>query len=309
MYAGGDNDVVYKRQLMVVPNSAEVCPGSSASITAIQTLGNDSTATYEWSNGMHTQSIIVSPATTTTYSVTVTNTGMTDVAGSIVTVNSFPVVNAVGGTVCYGDSLSIYAYGANTYLWSTGETQGLIIVSPSDSTDFFVIGSAEGIGCSDTAIATVNVNPIPPLPVISLEQGYLVSSSPTGNNWLLNNNPTWCFDQTFNYFQNGDYSVFVKINQCSSDTSDIVHIVDASIEIQSESDVFELFPNPFSNDLSIYCPAFTNYQIFSSTGLIIKSGIFNQGENHIELSNKSSGVYYLRLDTKGKQQTYRIVKN
>jgi hypothetical protein len=65
-------------------NSTTICSGDAAVINA---SGN---YTYSWNNGLTGQSILVSPSTTTVYTVTATSTdGCTDSASGTVTVNPF----------------------------------------------------------------------------------------------------------------------------------------------------------------------------------------------------------------------------
>ena len=72
----------------VDPINAEICAGESITITA---FGYDS---YVWSNGSTSESITVSPTTTTTYSVTCTSNGVSTVNTSTITVYPQAVVTA-----------------------------------------------------------------------------------------------------------------------------------------------------------------------------------------------------------------------
>ena len=72
----------------VDPIAAEICQGESITITA---FGFDS---YVWSNGATTESITVSPSTTTTYTVTCTSNGVSTVLTSTITVFPSAVITA-----------------------------------------------------------------------------------------------------------------------------------------------------------------------------------------------------------------------
>jgi hypothetical protein len=72
----------------VSPVTAEICQGESVTITA---FGYDS---YAWSNGATTESITVTPTTTTTYSVTCTSNGVATVNTSTITVYPQAVITA-----------------------------------------------------------------------------------------------------------------------------------------------------------------------------------------------------------------------
>ena len=72
----------------VDPVAVEICTGESVTLTA---FGYDS---YLWDNGATTESITVSPTTTTTYSVSCTANGVTEVNTSTVTVYPQAVITA-----------------------------------------------------------------------------------------------------------------------------------------------------------------------------------------------------------------------
>lgn len=143
-----------------------ICPGSSASLQATGAV------TYVWSpaTGLSCTSCAnptASPAATTTYTVTGTSaTGCVNTSSVTVTVITQP--NVSGGpnkNICIGDSTSLQATGANTYVWSP--STGLSCTScanpkagPATTTTYTVIGTA-GSGCTDTAQVLVTVNQLP----------------------------------------------------------------------------------------------------------------------------------------------------
>ena len=77
--------------------------------------------TYQWSGGPLTSTYIVSPASTTTYMVTVTSLGCTSSDNVIVTVNPLPTAEAgINQTICAGISATLTASGGGTYQWFGG---------------------------------------------------------------------------------------------------------------------------------------------------------------------------------------------
>ena len=138
-----------------VSGNVTICRGVSVTLTA--TGGTSRT----WSTGGTQDTIVVTPTVTTTYSVRSDSTGICSNIDSIkVTVNQLPNVVITGDTVITaGETTSLTASGAQSYLWSTGATSSSISVSPSITTSYSVTGT-DANGCSNNAHATVVVNAV-----------------------------------------------------------------------------------------------------------------------------------------------------
>jgi len=132
-----------------------ICQGESIVISA--TGGN----TYQWSNGYSSQSITVTPNTTTTYTVTGTDiNGCFDIAIVPIYVNPLPqiTINANPSEICIGQASTLTASGGNTYLWSTNEVDSSIVVSPLSSTTYYVTATDTNL-CSNSSSFLLNVHP------------------------------------------------------------------------------------------------------------------------------------------------------
>ena len=139
----------------VTASATSVCAGQVVNLTA------SGANQYVWSNGATGSSISVNPATTTTY--TVTGTTGTCSGNSSVTITVFPIPVADAGndqSICAGFSATLTASGLGSYLWSTGESTQTIIVSPHNTTDYFVTVTNGG-GCSSSDQTQVRVNDQP----------------------------------------------------------------------------------------------------------------------------------------------------
>ncbi|HNF71894.1 MAG TPA: hypothetical protein PLP34_05745, partial [Chitinophagaceae bacterium] len=142
-------------------SSNPICAGNATTITA-----SGANAGYVWQpGGMTTTAITVSPASSTTYTVTGTNTfGCTLSATRTVTVNPLPSVGTTvtNATICAGTSTSITGTGANTYTWMPGSLSGTTVnVSPASTTTYTVTGTNTATGCTNTATRTITVNSLP----------------------------------------------------------------------------------------------------------------------------------------------------
>ena len=139
-------------------SSLTICSGSSTTLTG------GGAVTYVWNPGNVSGSpIVVSPAVTTTYTVTGTIVvGCSSTASVTVTVNPTPTVTATASspTICAGSSTTLTGGGAASYVWNPGNISGSpIVVSPASTTTYTVTGTS--LGCTSTQQVTVTVNPSP----------------------------------------------------------------------------------------------------------------------------------------------------
>ncbi len=119
---------------------------------------------YQWSGGSNatTAAITVSPATTTTYYLSVGSGLCTDSDSVTIQVAAFPVPTVTGNqTICLGQSTTLAASGADTYVWTggTNSTNASVTVSPLITTTYYVTGTTSCGSSADTAIVFVNPNP------------------------------------------------------------------------------------------------------------------------------------------------------
>ncbi|HET6228038.1 MAG TPA: gliding motility-associated C-terminal domain-containing protein [Bacteroidia bacterium] len=164
--------VTVKQAPVITVNSVTICIGETTSLTA---TGGTS---YDWtaSSGGALPSgptITVKPTVTTTYTVTGTGVnGCKNTAVGKISVNPAPDVKVNSGTICKGTTFTLTATGgALTYTWQASDgspmpNSDVVIVTPTGNTTYTVTGTTGG--CTDTAIAHVNVNAVP---VITVNNG------------------------------------------------------------------------------------------------------------------------------------------
>ncbi|WP_219007743.1 collagen-binding domain-containing protein [Aquimarina litoralis] len=154
----GCTECVGEDEVTVIVNSAtadavedqDICVGETATLTVV------GTGDILWSTGETTASIEVSPDTTTTYTVEVTNGDCSATDEVTVTVNSATADAGEDQDICVGETATLTVVGTGDILWSTGETTTSIEVSP-DTTTTYTVEVTNG-DCSATDEVTVTVN-------------------------------------------------------------------------------------------------------------------------------------------------------
>ena len=140
--------------ITITPASSTICIGSSATLTA------SGASTYTWNPGsLTTAVVIVSPTTSTTYTIVGSNGTCTNSTTSLLTVVPIPTVTASSSTtqICSGSSATLTGSGATSYTWNPGSLIGTsVIVSPTITTTYTVIGSSGT--CTNSAVVTLTVN-------------------------------------------------------------------------------------------------------------------------------------------------------
>ena len=153
------SNVVVNSNPTVTVNPPIICSGQSATLTA------SGASSYVWDTGASTNTIVVSPTSTTNYTVLGASTGCTSTVVASLTVNPLPTVTVNSPSICIGQTATITANGANTYVWNTGSTTNPLIVSPTTNTNFTVTVTTNG--CTNTAVAIISVTPLPSVSVNS----------------------------------------------------------------------------------------------------------------------------------------------
>ncbi len=166
----------------ISPALLTVCRGAITSLTA---SGGTS---YQWSNSLGTNAmVVIAPLVTTSYSVTVTDiNGCSATAARTVNVNQNPVVNIFPATVniCFGDSADLTASGGITYNWSNSLGSNATVTVNPLLTNSYSVTVSDINGCTAVATKTVTVSQ----PVMVLQDNTICfgTSFPFGGQLLSN---------------------------------------------------------------------------------------------------------------------------
>jgi len=216
---------------------------------------------------------------------------------------------------------------ADSYIWNV--PSGVIITSGNETNAITVNFNQTAVSgnitvkgvndCGTGAVSTLalSVNPTPPTPIISLDMFALTSSAPTGNQWYRNGTIIpGAVNQTFEVLENGDYSVQVTLNNCESEFSNIVSIINVGIQSLKEQS-FMIYPNPntgaFWISLNIQESSNLDVKVLNNMGEVVFQtklvAIKGNHDEFIDLKRLSNGIYTIILQTDQLKSASRLVIN
>ncbi len=161
--SGSAMQIIHVNTISIQATNNPVCIGTTATLTA------NGANTYTWSSNAGsatTNTVSVSPTSNTTYTITGKDTtnGCTSTSNQIVYVATNVGIQNPNPSICEGTTTSLTASGASSYTWSTGDTTANIIITPTITTSYMVIGTN---ACVNTGTTSVTVFPAPTLTVNS----------------------------------------------------------------------------------------------------------------------------------------------
>ncbi len=157
--------------IQVTPENSSICLGDFAQLESVSNIPGTS---FYWSNGSGNSSIIVTPSSSTQYTVSgIAPNGCSGSATAFVTVNTPPVLNItpVSPEICEGENITLYVDGGTQYNWSPAVDYILpsgsqVTVSPDTTTQYFVEG-VDANGCIGNTTVTVFVHSNPLVDFVS----------------------------------------------------------------------------------------------------------------------------------------------
>ncbi|HEU0064923.1 MAG TPA: T9SS type B sorting domain-containing protein, partial [Flavisolibacter sp.] len=162
-----DNLILYEN------GSTTICEGDHTTITT-----NSNADSYSWIpntsiSDPHAKNPSVTPHSTTSYIVTASLGVCSRKDSVIITVLSAPIVNAPNDTtLCYGQSVQLFASGAQFYYWSpslwlnVANQSDPVVQQPQKTVTYSVTGT-DNNGCSSLQPANVTVIVTPPAKIFA----------------------------------------------------------------------------------------------------------------------------------------------
>ncbi len=290
----------------VTVNSGAVCPGGSF------TLMPTGASVYVYSGG----SGVVTPVSTTIYTVTGTDANgcVSSAVATINVVNSLTITVSGNTTICSGQTASLTAGGANTYSWSNSASGSTVALTPGTTTSYTVTGTSSN--CSNTAVVSISVNPLPVVTATSSssaiclgESATLTTSGATSYVWDSGSNAT---SIVVNPTLTTTYTVTgTDANSCSNKAT-IVQTVNECTGLTKVSNAgvnVNLYPNPTNGNFTIQLENAASVKILNGIGEVVYTANLTIGENDFNLHNQPSGIYFVQLKQGNQSKTLKVVKN
>jgi len=299
-----------------------ICSGESITLTA------EGNGNFVWSTGATSSTIIVSPSTTTTYSVTASSscTGSSVSDEIEITVNDIPNIDAGSDvTIEAGTNITLTANGEGSFLWNTGETTPSITVSPTVTTTYTVVATLNGSCSSEDSVIVIVDGTSEQVVAYAGEDVEICKDAPSviltasgGDNYIWNTGET-TESITVNPNETTVYTVTVS-NSSSIDTDEVTIIVDEGCSglgnRNSSTQELIAYPNPTDGLLNLEINGYSsalNISLFSLNGSLVYSEDINDYspdkilKRQIDLSRFGKGVYFVRLTNNNTNKTKKIL--
>lgn len=224
--------------------------------------------------------------------------------GTNLIINNLPNVSAgTDVSVCYGETVTLRATGANQYFWEHGADSSVTTVLPTENSSYVVTG-IDLNGCSKTDTVNVTIKPNP-TPVISeiIFSSTLESSIDNGNQWYINDNMIpGETNKTINaeiYRDGLYYTIVTGANGCVSDTSNKIFMILEGIQKENINTI-KIYPNPNAGEFKIERNKMLNgkynVSVYNTLGILVETLALESTENTIRLNEVSTGIYYIILE-------------
>jgi len=220
----------------IINGDLSICLGDNITL-----MTTENGATYLWSNGDTGQSTAtITPTETNSYSVTVTKGGCSTSDTVTVTVIQPEDITIQGeNEICAGESTTLTAPQADTYIWSTGAETQSITVSPIMDENFNV--TITNSGCISTGQVSITIKPAPTATITGnteICEGQSTTLTAGGGNSY-----TWSTNETtpsisISPTSNQSYTVTVTAsNGCTDVESRIVNVTSVSLNISGNTTI------------------------------------------------------------------------
>ena len=308
--------------VVMISGSDTICSGQGTALCTGAMAG----ASYLWMPGAQTTACMyAAPTITTTYTATVTDangcSGASTFTLTVIPCSTGGCTASLTGQnkVCSGSCATLSAsMNSNSscmslsYQWFPGgQTTSSIVVCPTATTSYVAMVCCNGMttSCCDTAAFTVTVDQLPvvtvtgPTSICNGQTTTLCVNSGVSWLWMPGNITTMC--AVVSPASTTTYTVTVTdANGCSAATTHVLTVITCTTGAEENyfSDQVELFPNPFSEYVTVriqdarLLPC--EMKIYNLLGTEVKRTGIESSEIKIYRDNLPSGIYFYKLSQK-----------
>ncbi|MDB5282794.1 MAG: hypothetical protein JWO06_1869, partial [Bacteroidota bacterium] len=285
-----------------VSNNSPVCSGDSLLLSASFVAG----ATYTWTgpNNFGQQNPLIPSASLSdsgTYTVVLTiGSCSSNPVTTQVIINPAPappIIAASDTVICAGDSSQLCIVGTfASYSWNNGAGTQCIYARIAGN---YYASVTDANGCkAESNHLALNVNPVPPVS-ISVNGDTLTCYTPGTYQWYLSGNPiSGATSPVYIAPQQGLYTILVTSSNGCSALSSPVAIGSVDIVPVSGNTIFEVYPNPTSNQLTVQLSSDVHsvqIEMFDALGQRVSQTLTDGPKTEINVSEFATGIYFIKI--------------
>jgi hypothetical protein len=232
-------------------------------------------------------------------------------------------VNFAVPTPTFAGGCIANTYPINSYLWdfgdpATGSANNSTVTNPShlfSALGTYTVKTILYSNCTnDTLVSTVNITTLSP--VVSILGNTLVCKgdkriyTATGANSYVWSTSATTASVSLSPSVTTVYTVTGTTNGCKTSKEYTLTVEPCTgISMIDKTSGINLFPNPFTNELSIEVAVATEIVIIDIAGRIVLNTNIQKGLSTINTSDLKPGLYFVQCSTDGSVSRFRIVKS
>lgn len=306
--------------LSVTATKTLVCENMSVTLTA-----QGASDSYQWSSGPVVSSAVVSPSSTSVYSVTgsFTSTGCSSTSTiEIIVFKPVISINPVNPVACPGTVITLTASGGTSgYSWTPGGSlfavNTVTVGGPSSFTATAFSPTTGGLSCPGHQTVSITAFPAPTVAasadraeICKGEMATITASGAATYTWINNNTSSVSIEVSPNpgsvvYTVQGTdangcvatASVLLKVNFCAGISS-----------VEAASAGLEVYPNPNNGSFVMESSSELTLTLFNQTGQLVKVlQLSGQATKTVSITDLPVGIYFLKGESQGHSFTKKIV--
>ena len=293
--------------------------GTTAVSDIISATSNTTTLPAKTSGLTEGSNTITVVATTTGCQVTMDRNLLLDYSGN------YTISSTEGATSCSTGSVTLSATASSTkaaYRWYESldastpvyeAATGFYNTPALSSSKTYYVAAVNAYGCESPRTAVEATIENYTKPVIRNQDGALVSSFESGNQWLLNGQPIPnATEKSIIPEESGTYGLEVSHNGCTL-VADNVQLTVTGIEDMGKVQYPIFYPNPAAEIIHINPFLFekneeVHYYIYQASGTILQEGKVKENEQILFLGNLKMGLYLLKIVEGDKTYFEKLIK-